>query len=130
MNDTSITGHRLLFVAVLLGVLAMVFLTAVALSGATDQQDGFSIAMPVPYAKVADAVRVVCADGVIRGTAQYESETTLSGAEEGGSSTVFPRWAGPGEVFFKSRAKTVSPTNFAGSQDRGVVTVRYTAAHN
>ncbi len=122
MNAISSAGRWLLLLALLLGVLAMIGLTFVALAA---EPEGFSITLPDPYAKVVDAVREVCGDGTIRGTSEYESETTLTGAGPAASSASFPRWAGSGDVFFKVRPKTVSPANFAGARDLGTVTVRY-----
>jgi hypothetical protein len=118
-------GLCLLVLGVLTGLLALVGLTKVALAGAPDRSAGMSTALPMPYATVVEAVRAVCADGVIRGTAQYESEAAISGAKESPSSGLFPRWVGSGEAFYKTRPGAVAPSHFAGSRDRGAVTVRY-----
>jgi hypothetical protein len=84
-----------------------------------------SIALPIASATVVDAVRAVCADGVIRGTAQYESDDVLAGAKESTTSASFPRWAGAGEVFYKTRPGAIAPSHFAGTRDKGELTVRY-----
>jgi hypothetical protein len=118
-------GLWLLVFGLLTGLLALAGLTAVARAASAEKSASVSIAIPVPYATVVDAVRAVCADGVIRGTSQYESESTLSGAKEVDSSTSFAPWAGSGEAFYKTRPGAVSPTHFAGSKDMGAVTVRY-----
>jgi hypothetical protein len=77
---------------------------------------------------VVEAVRAVCADGVIRGTAQYESEATLNEAKDSLSSALFPQWTGSGAAFYKTRPGAIAPSHFAGSKDRGAVTVRYVVA--
>jgi hypothetical protein len=121
-------GLSLLVIGVATGLLALAGLTAVALAGTSDHSAGLSTALPMPYAAVVEAVRAVCADGVIRGTAQYESEATLDGAKLSPSSTLFPQWAGTGEAFYKTRPGAIAPSHFAGSKDRGAVTVRYVVA--
>ena len=96
-----------------------------ALAGTPDHSTSLSTALPMPYAAVVEAVRAVCADGVIRGTAQYESEATIDGAKESPSSALFPPWTGSGVAFYKTRPGAIAPSHFAGSRDRGAVTVRY-----
>jgi hypothetical protein len=118
-------GLWLLVLGVVTGLLALAGLTAVALAGTPDHSAALSTALPVPYATVVEAVRAVSADGVIRGTAQYESDSTISGANESPASAVFPQWAGPGTAFYKIRQGAIAPSHFAGSRDRGAVTVRY-----
>jgi hypothetical protein len=125
MINTRSRGRWLLVFGLLTGLAALAGLTAVARAAAADKSASVSIAIPVPYTTVVDAVRAVCADGVIRGTSQYESESTLSGAKQVDSSTSFAPWAGSGEAFYKTRPGAVSPTHFAGSKDMGAVTVRY-----
>jgi hypothetical protein len=120
-------GLWLLVLGVLTGLLALVGLTKVALAGTPDHS-GLSTALPMPYAAVVEAVRAVCADGVIRGTAQYESESTIDGAKESPSSALFPQWTGSGAAFYKTRPGAIAPSHFAGSKDRGAVTVRYVVA--
>jgi hypothetical protein len=121
-------GLWLLVLGVLTGLLALVGLTKVALAGSQDHSAGLSTALPMPYAAVVEAVRAVCADGVIRGTAQYESEAALDGAKESPSSGLFPPWTGSGQALYKTRPGAVAPSHFAGSKDRGAVTVRYVVA--
>jgi hypothetical protein len=99
-----------------------------ALAGTADHSAGLSTALPMPYEAVVEAVRAVCADGVIRGTAQYESDATLDGAKESPSSALFPPWTGSGAAFYKTRPGAIAPSHFAGSKDRGAVTVRYVVA--
>ena len=118
-------GFWLLALYLLTGLLAMAALTVVALAGSPDQSAGLSIALQNPFATVVEAVRTVCADGLIRGTFQYESDAAISGAVEASSSLSFPRWAGSGQVFYKTRQGAIAPAHFKGSRDKGAVTVRY-----
>jgi hypothetical protein len=97
-------------------------------AGTANHSAGLSTALPMPYRAVVEAVRAVCADGVIRGTAQYESDATIDGAKESPSSALFPPWTGSGAVFYKTRPGAIAPSHFAGSRDRGAVTVRYVVA--
>jgi hypothetical protein len=121
-------GLWLLVLGVATALLALAGLTAVALAATPDHTSGLSTALPMPYAAVVEAVRAVCADGVIRGTAQYESEATIDGAKESPSSALFPQWTGSGAAFYKTRPGAIAPSHFAGSKDRGAVTVRYVVA--
>ena len=121
-------GLWVLVLGVLTGLLALAGLTKVALAGAPNHSASLSVALPIPYAAVVDAVRAVSADGVIRGTAQYESESIITGANESSSSMMFPPWAGWGAAFYKTRPGAIAPSHFAGSKDRGGVTVRYVVA--
>jgi hypothetical protein len=121
-------GLWLLVLGVATGLLALAGVTAVALAGTPDPSAGLSTALPMPYAAVVEAVRAVCADGVIRGTAQYESDATIDGAKESPSSGLFPPWNGSGQAFYKTRPGAIAPSHFAGSRDRGAVTVRYVVA--
>jgi len=125
MRSERARGLWLLLLGVVTGLLALAALTVVALAAAPDRSAGVSMAFPVPYATVVEAVRAVSADGVIRGTYQYESDTAINGANKSGTSPAFPRWAGAGEVFYKTRPGAIAPSHFAGSRDRGAVTVRY-----
>jgi hypothetical protein len=124
MTSQRSRGLVLLALGVLTGLLALAALTVVALARSRGPST-MSIALPVASATVVDVVRAVCADGVIRGTAQYESDDVLAGANESSSSTAFPGWAAAGEVFYKTRAGAIAPSHFAGTRDRGEVIVRY-----
>jgi hypothetical protein len=129
MTTMRSRGLWLLVLGALTGLLALVGLTKVALAGgAPDHSAGLSTALPMPYVAVVEAVRAVSSDGVIRGTAQYESEDSINGANESPSSPLFPKWAGSGEAFYKTRPGAISPSHFAGARDRGAVTVRYVVA--
>ncbi len=118
-------GLWLLVFGVLTGLLALAALTAVALAGTSAKSNTVSLAVPVPYATVVEAVRAVSADGVVRGTSQYESDSVIGGATGSASSPAFPQWVGSAGVFYKTRTGAIAPSHFAGAKDRGAVTVRY-----
>jgi hypothetical protein len=128
MTGMRSRGLWLLVLGVVTGLLALAGLTAVALAGTPDRSAGLSTTLPMPYTAVVEAVHAVCADGVIRGTAQYESDATIDGAKESPSSALFPQWTGSGAAFYKTRSGAIAPSHFAGSKDRGAVTVRYVVA--
>jgi hypothetical protein len=110
----------------LTGLLGLAGLTMVALlASEQDHVAGLSVTVPADYASVLKTVRAVCADGVIRGTSEYDSEETLGGATESATTPLYPRWEGPGEAFYKTRGGAIAPSHFKGSRDRGAVAVRY-----
>ena len=85
----------------------------------------FSIDLDQPFAEVLAAVDDVAHSGTIKGTFEYRGEEQLSGAQFQENSRTFPAWSGPGKVFYKVRAKALSPTHFLNSNDVGTVAVRY-----
>jgi hypothetical protein len=96
-----------------------------ATAGSRSRPDRFTIALPDPYDRVLDAVRDVASDGVIHGSAQYESEKEITGASAVESSPAFARWTGSGEALYKARPKTIAPSHFEGSRDIGTVMLRF-----
>jgi hypothetical protein len=94
-------------------------------AGSRGHAERFSIALPAPYERVLDAVRAVAKDGLIHGSAQYESEKEIAGASVVDSPDAFPRWTGPGAALYKARPKAIAPSNFEGSRDIGTVTLRF-----
>ena len=90
-----------------------------------DRPTGFSIDLRVASDKLLQVVRQVANDRTIRGTYQYDKETTLTGASSDTSSDAFEPWNGPGQVFYKVKHQTVAPAHFPDSGDIGTVTVRY-----
>jgi hypothetical protein len=100
-----------------------------ALSGSVDQKksgyESFVIELPASQADVLKAVREVAGDDTIHGTLEYEKDPILSGAEPADGSEYFGKWAGPGQVFYKIRTKTLAPRHFKDSNDVGTITVRY-----
>ena len=85
----------------------------------------FSIDLDKPYADVLAVVSDVAHSGTIKGSFEYKGEDSLDKAEFQESSRLFPAWTDPGKVFYKVRAKALSPSHFLNSNDVGTVAVRY-----
>lgn len=107
--------------------LLMFCLLCVAVSwGARDTgAASFSIDLDKPYADVLAIVSDVAHAGTIKGTFEYRGEDSLDKAEFQENSRLFPAWTEPGKVFYKVRAKALSPSHFLNSNDVGTVAVRY-----
>ncbi len=119
------TGFRLLFVAVcVLGTLC-----ANAKSKAQDYGAGLNTSVPVPEAQLLQAVQDVVADGIIEGTREYNKDEYVAGAEAASSTNAFPKWNGPGQVFYKIKKNALDPRNFKDTSDSGVLAVRYVVQH-
>lgn len=86
---------------------------------------GFSVDLPVPASKLADAVGRVVSSGSIEGTHIYKGDPDIEDAEAEKTSKAFQDNPGAGQVFYKIRTKALSPDHFPGSNDMGTVTVRY-----
>ena len=85
----------------------------------------FSIDLDKPYSEVLSMVEETARSGVIKGTFEYRGEEQLNNAEFADKSQLFPPWTQPGKVFYKIRAKALSPSHFLNSNDVGTVAVRY-----
>jgi len=86
---------------------------------------GFEVDLNVPPGTLMKVVEGVANDGVIRGTYVYRKDSALDDAESEKSSTAFPGAVPDGKVFYKAKRGVLSPADFPGSSDMGVVTVRY-----
>jgi hypothetical protein len=86
---------------------------------------GLIVDVPASEQELLDAVRAVADDGVIKGSKEYNKDEYISGAEIAADSPVFPKWTGPGKVFFKIKKNTLDPRNFKDTNDTGVLAVRY-----
>ena len=64
-------------------------------------------------------------DTIVHGTYVYDKEQTLSGAEAVESSKALGVWTGPGKIYYKVFRNALAPRNFKGSEDQGIITVRY-----
>ena len=81
--------------------------------------------VPYPEAEVLQVVQDVVANGIIRGTREYNKDPYIKGAVAAASTKVFPDWTGAGRVFFKVRYKALDPQNFKDTNDTGTLAVRY-----
>jgi len=85
----------------------------------------FSIDLDKPFAEALSIVDEVAHNGVIKGTFEYRGEEQLTSALFAEKSQLFPAWTQSGKVFYKVRAKALSPSHFLNSNDVGTVAVRY-----
>ena len=87
--------------------------------------EGLIVNIALPETEVEQVVEDVSANGVIRGTKEYNKDEFISGAKASDSSSVFPAWTEGGKVFYKVRAQAIDPRNFKDSGDVGTLVVRY-----
>jgi hypothetical protein len=87
--------------------------------------EGLIVNISLPASEVEPVVEDVSANGVIRGTKEYNKDEFISGAKAAESSTVFPAWTEGGKVFYKVRTQAIDPRNFKDSGDVGTLVVRY-----
>jgi hypothetical protein len=86
---------------------------------------GLSMEIPAPESEVLDAVEDVVNDGIIQGSKEYNKDQYIENAQAESSSSLFPKWAGGGKVFYKVRKGVLAPVNFRDSGDQGTLAVRY-----
>ena len=86
---------------------------------------GLSVSVPASEKELLQAVEDVAADGIIQGSAEYNKEDYVAGAEVADSTPVFPKWTGAGQAFYKVRKNALDPRNFKDSGDSGTLAVRY-----
>src|SRR3954465_5582651 len=92
---------------------------------AEDYGGGLSVSVPATQQELLQAVQDVVADGIIQGSKEYNKDEYISGAEAASETRVFPKWTGPGQVFYKIKKNALDPRNFKDSGDSGVLAVRY-----
>jgi hypothetical protein len=118
-------------VAPLLLLLFLLFSLAAAipLAGRTKDKvaygEGLIVNIPLPEPEVLQVVEDVAANGLIRGTKEYNKDEFVAGAKAADSSRVFPAWEQGGKVFYKVRMQAIDPRNFKDSNDMGTLVVRY-----
>jgi hypothetical protein len=112
-----------------IGIILVFSLVALPLSArekdATQYGAGLIVNVPFPESEVAQVVRDVIQNGIIRGTKEYNKDEYITGAESATSTRVFAEWAEGGKVFYKIRQKALDPRNFKDSSDVGTLAVRY-----
>ncbi|MGA9527328.1 MAG: hypothetical protein WBS24_04355 [Terriglobales bacterium] len=87
--------------------------------------EGLIVNIPIPTDEVERVVEEVAANGIIRGTKEYQKDEYIHGAEAANSTPLFPAWTDPGKVFYKVRKQALNPWNFKNSADVGTLAVRY-----
>jgi len=90
-----------------------------------DTSVGFTVDLPVPANRLAQAVARVVESGTIEGTYIYKGDTDVEDAVTATSSKAFTDNPGPGQVFYKVKFNALSPAHFPASNDMGTITVRY-----
>jgi hypothetical protein len=104
---------------------------AVPLPSAGKKKDGMAygegliVNIPLPESEVLQVVGDIAANGIIRGTKEYNKDEFVTGAKAAISSRVFPEWKEGGEVVYKVREEALDPRNFKESGDLGTLVVRY-----
>jgi hypothetical protein len=92
---------------------------------AEDYGLGFSTEIAAPEQEVLQAVEDVVNDGIIQGSKEYNKDKYIESATPAATSSLFPEWKGPGEVYYKVRTAVLAPLNFRESRDEGTLAVRY-----
>jgi Skp family chaperone for outer membrane proteins len=92
---------------------------------AEDYGGGLSVSVPVSEAELLQALQDVVADGIIQGSREYNKDEYISGADTVSETRAFPKWTGPGQVFYKIKKGALDPRNFKDGGDSGVLAVRY-----
>src|SRR5437762_7023940 len=90
---------------------------------------GLSVNVPATEAEVLQAVQDVVSDGIIQGSKEYNKDEYIAGAKAADKTSVFPKWTGPGQVFYKVRENALDPRNFKDGGDSGTLAVRYVVQH-
>jgi hypothetical protein len=127
---TTFSGHRRLplELGLLLAVLSLLPAARLRASEKARKPDfgfGFAVDLKIPEDEVVDALDQVVGDGIIQGSREYSKDQYIEKATSATSSDLFPKWTGPGRVFYKVRSQALAPQNFKESQDEGTVAVRY-----
>ena len=92
---------------------------------AEDYGLGFSTEIAAPESEVLQAVEDVVNDGIIQGSQEFSKDKYVESATPADSSSLFPEWKGPGQVYYKVRTSVLAPLHFKNSQDEGTLAVRY-----
>jgi hypothetical protein len=87
--------------------------------------EGFITNIALSASEVEQVVGDISANGLIRGTKEYNKDEFISGAKAAESSAVFPAWTEGGKVFYKIRTQAIDPRNFKDGGDVGTLVVRY-----
>lgn len=107
----------------------MIVLAAIPLLARTKNHvaygEGLIINIPLPETEVERVVADIAANGIIRGTKEYNKDEFVSGAQAASSCSAFPEWTQRGKVFYKVRTEALDPRGFKDSNDIGTLAVRY-----
>lgn len=92
---------------------------------AEDYGLGFSTEIAAPEREVLQAVEDVVNDGIIQGSKEFNKDKYIESATPADSSSLFPEWKGPGQIYYKVRNQVLAPLDFKDSRDQGTLAVRY-----
>ena len=92
---------------------------------AEDYGLGFSTEIAAPESEVLQAVEDVVNDGIIQGSKEFNKDKYIESATPADSSSLFPEWKGPGQIYYKVRTQVLAPLDFKDSRDQGTLAVRY-----
>jgi hypothetical protein len=90
---------------------------------------GLNLSVPATEQELLQAVQDVVGDGIIQGSKEYNKDEYIASAKAVEKTSVFPKWTGPGQVFYKVRENALDPRNFKDSGDSGTLAVRYVIQH-
>ncbi|HZQ20601.1 MAG TPA: hypothetical protein VFA90_18060 [Terriglobales bacterium] len=110
-------------------LVCLLSLNAIAKSKHEDYGAGITTKLSVSEPELLQAVEDVVADGIIQGSKEYNKDEYITGAEAANNTALFPKWAGPGKVFYKIKKNALDPRNFKDSSDSGTLAVRYVVQH-
>ncbi len=87
--------------------------------------EGLIVNIPLPELEVERVVADIAANGIIRGTKEYNKDEFVGGAQASNSCSAFSDWKQAGKVFYKVRTEALDPRGFQDSNDVGTLAVRY-----
>jgi hypothetical protein len=110
-------------------VILSIVLLLTTLSMAKDRhaEGSLTIDLPASFDTAVQVVSEIAADGVIRGTAEYQVESEITGAQPALSSNLLKPEPVPGaSYFYKVRQGALAPRHYKDSNDAGTLVVAYT----
>jgi hypothetical protein len=122
-------GRRNSSAPAIFALLLLLFAATLPLAGREKEKlsygEGLIVNIPLPVSEVQQVVEDVAANGIIRGTKEYNKDEFVGGAKAATSCHAFPPWTEGGKVFYKVREEALDPRNFKDSGDVGTLAVRY-----
>jgi polyhydroxyalkanoate synthesis regulator phasin len=104
-----------------------VVLSSFAIAKGRRAEGSLTVDLPASYETAVQVVSEIAADGTIRGTAQYQTESQITDAQPATSSSLLTPEPIPGaSYFYKIRSTTLSPRHYKDSNDVGTLVVAYT----
>lgn len=108
-------------------VIPLVLLLSMACAAKDHHSNGsLTIELPASFETASQVVADVAADGKVRGTGQYATETEITGALPAQESTLLsPTVPAGAAVFYKVRSGALSPRHYNDSSDMGTIVIAY-----